>query len=51
LQLFHWTDGSTTVDYKMAEIDAYLKQQEVIEFMVAEGERPAFIQTLAQSIL
>jgi hypothetical protein len=46
LQLFHWTDGSTTFDSNMAEIDAYLKQQAVIEFLVAESEMSASVHNV-----
>jgi hypothetical protein len=40
LQLFHSTDGSTTINFKMAEIDVHLKEQAFIKFLIAEGEKP-----------
>jgi len=43
LQLLNWTDGSTTFDSEVVDIDAYLKEQAVIELLVAESERPASV--------
>jgi hypothetical protein len=39
LHLFKSTDGSTTVDNKVAQIDMHLEEQTMIEFLVAEGEK------------
>jgi hypothetical protein len=39
LQLFYPTDDSTTVNSKIAEIDVHLKEQELIKFFIAEGEK------------
>jgi hypothetical protein len=41
--MFHLTHGSETVDSKMAQIDVQLKQWTVLEFLVAEGEKPTCI--------
>jgi len=39
LHLFKPADGSTSVDNKVAQIDVHLKEQTIIELLVAEGRR------------
>jgi hypothetical protein len=44
LHLFKSTDGSTTVDNKVAQINVHLEEQTIIEFLVAEDEKVTCIQ-------